>query len=216
MSNGMNRGSVILTRAAVIVLWLAAMIFGSSAALAHRSAAAARNDGVSIPTLTHGQMVVVAAHFNEIRALSDKVVFDDITFRKINNYVSLQYAACLWGLMPGSVSDEASPFNECSHGYLSAAQLLLQHMKALKGVGPAAEALYEKISIEMVLNNASALLCRYSDEPFNSADVEAPHWSDIASHPPSLIALSTTFGLCTLGPILAVYLWNRRRGFEPR
>jgi hypothetical protein len=39
---------------------------------------------------------------------------------RIENYVNLQSFACLWGLVPGSLKDEGSPFNECAHAYLAA------------------------------------------------------------------------------------------------
>lgn len=195
---------------AILALWSAILILWSGEAVAHRSNAPARNDGVAIPTLTHGQMMVVAPHFGAIRALADRVIFDDLTFRKLNNYINLQYAACLWGLIPGSLTDEDSPFNECSHGYLSAAQALLRHMKSLKTVGVEADLLYDQISLEMLMSQTAAVLCRYSDEPFNSADVESPHWSDIPNHRPSLIAFAGLFSI----PLFAVYfaMSRQRRG----
>jgi hypothetical protein len=42
-----------------------------------------------------------------------------------------------------------------------------------------------KIELEMLSNNASLVLCRYSDEPFNTGEVIAPHWSEIPLHPPA-------------------------------
>jgi hypothetical protein len=51
--------------------------------------------------------------------------------------------------------------------------------------------LVAKIELEMLGNRASLVQCRYSDEPFNTSDVIAPHWRDIPFHPASLISLTS-------------------------
>jgi hypothetical protein len=42
----------------------------------------------------------------------------------------------------------------------------------------------------MLSNNASLVLCRYSDEPFNTAERIPPHWGEIPFHLPSLMTFS--------------------------
>ena len=59
-----------------------------------------------------------------------------MTMWRLEDYLSLQSFACLWGLVPGSVTDEASPFNECSHAYLAAARALLLHLRDNAARGP--------------------------------------------------------------------------------
>jgi hypothetical protein len=46
-------------------------------------------------------------------------------------------------------------------------------------------ALAGKVEREMLDNGASLFVCRYSDEPFNTAEIIGPHWSEIPSHVPS-------------------------------
>jgi hypothetical protein len=50
----------------------------------------------------------------------------------------------------------------------------------------------------MLREDAALVLCRYSDEPFNTAEVIAPHWRDIPFHPPSLMTFAG-LGLAMLG-----------------
>jgi len=172
--------------AGLLALFLAVLL--PPPASAHRSAAG-RTDGLPIPTLTHGQMAVIAENRPEILALADRQPFPDMTFWRLRNYVGLQYAACLWGLVPGSIADEASPFNECSHAYLSGVRALLLHMKTMPGDTAAAAALVDRINMEMLQKNASLVVCRFSEEPFNTAEIVGPHWSEIPFHGPSLLAM---------------------------
>ncbi|HWT97665.1 MAG TPA: hypothetical protein VN229_08610, partial [Terriglobales bacterium] len=102
--------------------------------------------------------------------------------------------------VPNSITDEASPFNECSHAYLSATQALLLHMREMKGDQSQVQALVKKIELQMLLHNASLVLCRFSDEPFNTADVISPNWSEIPFHLPSLL-VSLGLGMAVFGSI---------------
>jgi hypothetical protein len=47
------------------------------------------------------------------------------------------------------------------------------------------QALIAKIEREMLDNSASLILCRYSDEPFNTAERITPRWRDIPFHLPN-------------------------------
>jgi hypothetical protein len=154
----------------------------------------ADDSGIAIPALTHGQMAVIADHRSEILDLAARQAHTDETFRRLMNYGAIQYTYCLWGLVPGSLRDEESPFNECSHAYLSAAQALLLHMRGMSGNSPSfqrdVEALASRIDADMVRGGASLVLCRFSGETFNTASLIRPAWSAIPSHPPSLIAFA--------------------------
>ena len=172
---------------------LAALILLAAPAEAHRPAASGGppRAGIAIPSLTHGQMAVIARHVSAIRALAKNAFAGDMTLWRIEDYLSLQSFACLWGLVPGSITDEASPFNECAHAYLAAARALLLHLREMPRADHAAiEALVRRIETEMLTNNASLSLCRFSDEPFNTNEIVAPRWREIPLHPPSLAALS--------------------------
>ncbi len=177
-------------RGSLTVAWVAvaAMAAAIAPADAHRSIAGS-TAGLPIPSLVHGQMAVIADNRAEILALADREPIQDETFQRLRNFINRQYFRCLWGLMPGSIDDEASPFNECSHAYLSATRALLLHMEGMPGDRARVRALIAKIDRQMIANSTGLMLCRYSDEPFNTADIVAPHWSDIPGHAPTLLAL---------------------------
>ncbi len=157
--------------------------------------------GLRIPGLTHGQMVVIAAHRLEILKLADEQTPTDPTLRRLQGYVALQYFACLWGLVPGGIEDESSPFNECSHAYLAGTKALLMHLLTLPGErAPAVRALADRIEQDMQQNNASLVLCRFSDEPFDSAEFIGPNWSEIPFHPVSLLSLASV-ALAAIGGV---------------
>jgi hypothetical protein len=50
------------------------------------------------------------------------------------------------------------------------------------------------------------MLCRYSDEPFNTNEVIWPHWSEIPFHAPTLATLGAVFAM-----IAAPAIWLARR-----
>lgn len=150
--------------------------------------------GLAIPNVTHGQMLVIAANRPAILKLAAGQDPTDPTLRRLQGYVSLQTFACLWGLVPGAVEDESSPFNECSHAYLAGTKALLMHLLAMPGDRAPVRALADTIELEMMRNNASLDLCRYSDEPFDTADIVGPHWSEIPSHPKSALSLAGVAG----------------------
>ena len=168
--------------AAVIALLL------TSPSEAHRIAASGGPppNGIAIPSLTHGQMAVIADNLSSIRALAGSQIGLDMTTWRLEDYLNLQSFACLWGVVPGSIADELSPFNECAHAYLAAAQALLLHLREAPGVDhDAVGALIGRIETEMLANGASLSLCRFSDEPFNTNQIIFPRWSEIPSHPPT-------------------------------
>ena len=53
--------------------------------------------GVSIPSLTHGQMAVIANNLPAIRALASARIGFDLTTWRLEDYLNLQSFACLWG-----------------------------------------------------------------------------------------------------------------------
>jgi hypothetical protein len=172
---------------AALVAVLAVLV--TSPGEAHRLAASGRQppDGIAIPSLTHGQMAVIADNLSAIRALASAQIGSDMTTWRLKDYLSLQSFACFWGLVPGSITDEASPFNECSHAYLAAARALLLHLRATpRADREAIDALISKIEAEMLVNGASLTLCRFSDEPFNTNEIVFPRWSEAPTHPPTL------------------------------
>jgi len=166
----------------------ALVALGTSPGEAHRvsTGSGPPPDGVSIPSLTHGQMAVISDNLSAIRALASARIGFDMTTWRLEDYLNLQSFAYLWGLVPGSIADEESPFNECAHAYLAAGRALLLQLREAPGADhKAVDALIRKVEVEMLANNASLTLCRYSDEPFNTNEVIFPRWREIPSHPPT-------------------------------
>ena len=195
-------------------LGIAIAVLGTAPGEAHRISARSGPppEGISIPGLTHGQMAVVSDNLSAIRALAGTRIGFDMTTWRLEDYLNIQSFACLWGVVPGSVADEESPFNECAHAYLAAARALLLQLREAPGADhDAVEALIRKIEAEMLINGASLTLCRYSDEPFNTNEVIWPHWREIPSHPPT-----AAFAFVTLAAIagMAWSVWPRRSGRE--
>jgi hypothetical protein len=178
-----------------LCLWIGVVILFNALATpawAHREASGrqAPADSISIPNLSHGQMAVIANNRTAILDLAARQIPTDPTMRRLEGFINLQIFACMWGMIPGSVEDESSPFNECSHAYLAATRALLLHLQTMPGDRTAVRALIAKIEREMLDNNASLVLCRYSDEPFNTATRITPRWADVPFHLPSLMTFA--------------------------
>ncbi|MGX8008420.1 hypothetical protein ACVDG8_005070 [Mesorhizobium sp. ORM8.1] len=158
-------------------------------AQAHSGSSAPPPPGIQIPSLTHGQMAVIARYRSDILALAQRQTVTDPTFRRLYNHGNLQFTYCLWGLMPGSLADEQSPFNECSHAYLATAKALLTYMATMPAAAHDAKALISDIDADMVRGGASWILCQFSGESFSTGGVVEPRWRDMVFHMPSLAAL---------------------------
>ncbi len=155
-------------------------------------------------------MAVIAANMPDILALADRQTGLDETTRRLRAFVDWQYFFCFRGLVPGSLKDEESPFNECSHAYLAGTQALLLQLRQTRGDRAEIRALVDKVGLDMIRNNASLLLCRFSGEAFNTAEVVSPRWSEVPAHPPSLATFS---GLALL--IGAGFWFGLRRRTAP-
>ena len=171
-----------------VTLAIAALLLATPAA-AHRSTTGGPTSGLSIPSVTHGQMTVLADNRRAIFDLADTQYPTDPEMRRLQAFVALQYFYCGFGLMPGSLSDEASPFNECAHAYLAGTRALLLHLKEMPGDRAAKQALGRKIDVEMLERNAAMVLCQFSDEPFNTADVIIPRISAVLENATCLAVL---------------------------
>ncbi len=159
--------------------------------------------GIAIPNLTHGQMAVIADYRDEILRVAARRQEPDMQFRRVLNFANIQFSYCMWGLVPLSVTDEASPFNECSHAYLAATQAVLLRMRGMPGRHGDVDDLVSRIETDMVRNDASLVLCQYSNESFNTANVIRPDWKGLFRHMPSLTAFAA-FLLALAGGIAAV------------
>ncbi len=185
----MTRRAPLPARAA-LVLTLATVGLAAGEAEAHRRFNPEEIKGIPIASLSHGQMAVIADYRSDIMKLAAQERQVDDTFVRLLNYGNIQYTYCLWGLVPGTLGDEESPFNECAHAYLSAAHALLTHMRETSARKKAVEDLISRIDADMVRKQSSFVLCQYSADTFDTASVVRPVWSDIPKHLPSLAAFS--------------------------
>lgn len=185
---------------AVLVFCLLSAL--SLPALAHGSVARGPGAGLPIMGLSHGEMAVIAGHRAAVIDLAAAATDTTEDFRRILNYARIQHAYCLWGLVPQSISDEESPFNECSHASLAAVKALLLMMRTMPREAAAAADLVSRMESELIERQLSLILCRFSGETFNTADIVRPDWTAIPRHPASLVSLSAL--LCLLG----VGIWS--------
>jgi hypothetical protein len=155
--------------------------------------------GITIPAITHGEMLVVAKYRAEILDLAAHQPRTDPTLRRLAGFVSLQRFACFWGLVPGSLSDETSPFNECSHAYVAGARALLAHMVAMSGDQSAAQTLEARIEIEIASDPAYSVLCSNSSEAFDSGIILGPDWQLAPAHLPTILSFLALVGIATVG-----------------
>jgi len=168
-------------------LLLALSITITPACAHHRGANDGPIRGVAIPAISHGEMPIVARYRSEILALAASQSVTDPTLRRLAGFISLQTFACFWGLVPGSLSDETSPFNECTHAYLAGARALLAHMTSMPGEQSAAKALDARMRAELANDPTSNVVCSNSAETFDSADVVGPDWQLVPAHMPTVL-----------------------------
>ena len=167
--------------------------------------------GVPVPLITHGEMAVLAPHRAEIMALAESIRTPDDTMRVLMRYAGIQHADCLWGLVPGSLTDELSPFNECAHADLAAVKAILLRLRDQPGMAHVAGDLVSRIDAEMTAKGAAFIGCQFSGEGFNTAEFVRPDWTGVFTHWPSLISLSVALGGL---PGLAFAASRLRRGFD--
>lgn len=186
------------------------MLSGWPVSVAAHGGSSGSQAGIPIPSLTHGEMAVIAPYYGRIISIAESVSDTDETFRRLLNFAQIQRAYCLWGLMPGSVSDEESPFNECSHAYLAAAKAVLLQMRVMKVEKASVDDLVSDIDTELVRNSLSLILCKFSGESFNTADLIRPRLADIVIHRKSLAVILSA------GLLVLAGLWFGARAFRPQ
>lgn len=194
----------------IALIVLLAGLSGTDAS-AHRADRQRDMSGIPITSISHGEMAIIDRHRADVFALAAKVQGSDPAFLTLVRYGELQFADCLWGLVPTSISDEESPFNECSHAYLAATKEVLFRMRTMPGLEREAGEIVSRISYEAALEGAAFVGCVYSGEGFNTADLVRPHWHDVPFHLPSLLALGAAFGLLPLVAFIASRLSSRKQ-----
>ena len=166
--------------------------------------------GVAIPAISHGDMQVIARYRSWILDLAARQPVTDPTLRRLAGFISLQRFACFWGLVPGSISDEQSPFNECSHAYLAGTRTLLAHMAGMPGDQSAAKEVEARIAAEIASDPAAHAMCSNSDQTFDSADVIGPDWRLAPLHTPTVLTFAALALLVVMSLVVTVRRWRHR------
>jgi hypothetical protein len=169
--------------------------------------------GVAIPAISHGEMPVVARYRNQVLDLAARQPVTDPTFRRLAGFVSLQTFECFWGLVPGSLSDEKSPFNECTHAYLAGVRALLAHMTAMPDNQSAARELEARMAAEIASDPSTDVVCSNSSETFDSADVIGPDWQLAPVHVPTVLTFSG-FAMLVVAGLAVAGRWRLFRRAE--
>jgi len=179
-------------RRSIFFLTTIALLQLCSVAEAHRRSSSGPHSGIAIAQISHGEMIMIAEYRDRIIDLAARATDTTEPFRRVLNYAQIQHAYCLWGKMPGGVTDEASPFNECSHAYLAATKAVLLSMRSMGGEAAEAEAIVSAIDAAMVLRGLALITCEFSGEAFNTANIVRPVWKDVPLH---LASMATFTGL---------------------
>ncbi|MDZ7927698.1 MAG: hypothetical protein U5L46_11705 [Agrobacterium sp.] len=186
------------------------MIAAAAPAFAHSGRmSTAPDSGIAIPNITHGQMQVLYWFSAEVLDLAARQPGADETFRRILTHAHIQKTYCAMGLMPGAVSDEASPFNACTHAYLATTQDLLLRMIAMPSRSAAVGNLVRRIDMEMIENGTALQLCQYSSDNFNTANILKPDWLAALTHLPSFASM-TALGMLLAALTFAISRLVRR------
>ncbi len=193
--------------AATRVSWMGFVLFvlASSEADAHHLRRPADSSGVSIPSMTHGQLRIMSGYRAAVMDLARRQARPDLEARTLHNFIELQFAYCLWGMVPGSLSHEDNPFNECSHAYLAGTKALLDRLRRAEDTRSEAEGLAENINREMVLNGSALEICSNSFEAFNTAEIIMPEWANVSFNP-----LGVVLGIVVMGAGAAAFGVARR------
>ncbi|ANM05747.1 hypothetical protein AMC78_CH03693 [Rhizobium phaseoli] len=168
---------------------------------AHERGTGGTHAGLDVPAVSHGEMAVISDYRSGIIELASRAVDTNEPFRRVLNYAEIQYSYCVWGRMPGSVTDEESPFNECAHAYLAATKAVLLSMREMPREATAAGEIISAIDADMARRGLALITCQFSGEAFNTADIVKPNWSKVPLHPAStasLTGVAALFGLAVL------------------
>lgn len=193
-----------------VLITVLSMLAVTPAYAHHQGSNAGPIRGVAIPAISHGEMPVVARYRSQVLDLAGRQPVTDPTLRRLTGFVSLQTFACFWGLVPGSLADEQSPFNECSHAYLAGVRALLAHMAAMPGNQSVAKGIVARMDAEIADDPNRNVVCSNSSETFDSADVIGPDWQLAPMHLPTVLTFSA-FVLLAASGLAAV---RRRRLFR--
>ncbi|MBS0269228.1 MAG: hypothetical protein JSS54_09635 [Proteobacteria bacterium] len=189
---------------AVLLSLVAALL--SAPAGAHSSREPLNTSGLPIANLSHDQLRVMHRYKDSIVALAAREISPDVATRTLYNFVNLQFAYCLWGLVPGALTNEDSPFNGCSHAYLAGSKALLDQLQRSSSDPTEANQLAARIQSDMQREETGALICRNGVATLNTAEIVFPEWSGTAFNP-----LLTLLAFIVFGTLAGLFLLNRSK-----
>ncbi|MDH6266398.1 hypothetical protein M2360_001794 [Rhizobium sp. SG_E_25_P2] len=164
------------------LLFLVFAVWFAPGAQAHVFSPPADVSGVPIPSISHGEMAVLSRYRGEVMDLAEQTSQRDAEIRALLMFTGLQSANCAWGLVPGSVTDEANPLNECAHAELAGVKAILLKLRDLPAAQPMAGDLVSRIDREMTLAGAALIQCEFSAEGFNTASPVVPDWGAVGAY----------------------------------
>lgn len=176
----------------------------------HQSTNQGATVGVSIPAIGHGEMLIIARYRSQILELAARQPRTDPTLRRLIGFVNLQHFACLWELVPGTISDERSPFNECAHADLAGVRASLAHMIAMPGDTSVARTLDARIAAALASDPVANVLCLNSNQGFDTGVVVGPDWHLAPAHLPTVATFAAIMMLFAFVLIFALGLLRRR------
>jgi hypothetical protein len=166
-----------------LALLLIAMVQGAPCVShAHGSGTPEDQSGFAIPSIDHAAMRVIAPYRDRIVALARQAAATDAELSALLLHNQMQAANCLWLLVPGSLTDEENPFNECAHADMAGLKALAERLSLLPQTKGAARALISDLDRDMVLAGTSFVLCAFSRESFNTASQVRPDWPAVSAY----------------------------------
>lgn len=145
-------------------------------------------------------MALIDEQLDDIVALAKRQAASDGPMRRLYNHYGVQFAYCFWGLAPGGVTREDSPFNPCAHAYLAAAKQLLVAMSRERASAATAQAISARLEARRRITPEAGEICSSSGEAFNTAAVVRPQLSDIVRDPASaFLGLGAVLALAAAG-----------------
>jgi hypothetical protein len=179
---GCEEGQAVM-RGLCMALLLAFGVWGPpDIARAHGFGAPEDQSGFAIPSIDHAAMQVIAPFRDRIVILARGAASGDaeLSARLLHN--QMQAANCLWLMVPGSLTDEDNPFNECAHADMAGLKAMVERMSLIPQTEEAARTLISDLDHDMVLAGTSFVLCAFSRENFNTASQVRPDWLAAVSY----------------------------------
>ncbi|WP_377296148.1 hypothetical protein [Rhizobium sp. SGZ-381] len=166
----------------LVLLLLLLVPIAPSVSHAHGFDAPEDQSGYAIPSIDHAAMRVIAPYRDRIIPLARQAAATDAELSALLLHNQMQSANCLWLLVPGSLTDEENPFNECAHADMAGLKAMLERLSLLPQTQGAARAVISDLDHDMVLAGTSFVLCAFAKESFNTASQVRPDWGAVSAY----------------------------------